>query len=255
MIPRLAITHLSSPRLQECQRTFVPGEPIDGELAARQHASYCQALRDLGVAVRRLDANGDSPDGVFIEDTAVVLDEIAVLARMGASARQAEPSGIAPALGEYRDLVPLGKGTLEGGDVLRLGGTLLVGRSCRTSAEGIESLAGIVSRYGYQVIAIPIERCLHLKTSCTALPDGRLLINPDWISSDRLAEQRLHCMPAPEPWGANVLPVGETVLLPAAHARTAESLDQAGYQVTTVDISEFAKAEGGVTCLSLLVPG
>lgn len=253
MSPRLVLTHAPSPRLQQCQRTFVSADAIDIALAREQHARYCRALENLGVEVHVLDTNGDLPDAVFIEDAAVALDEVAVITRMGTTSRQAEPAGIAPALREFREVVPLSGGTLEGGDVLRLGRTLLVGRSCRTNAEGIAALASIVSRFGYQVIDIPVDRCLHLKTACTALPDGRLLINPDWICKEHLAAHRLHWVVAPEGWGANVLPVGETIVLPAAHVRTAELLAQAGFPVTAVDISEFAKAEGGVTCLSLLL--
>lgn len=249
---RLALTHIPSIHLQAGERTFVAGESIDQELAREQHAGYCGALESLDVAVRKLDVNGDAPDAVFIEDTAVVLDEVAVLARMGAESRRAETAGIAAVLREYREVVPLEKGTLEGGDVLTIGRTLLVGRSCRTNRDGIESLAQIVSRFGYRVVEVPVERCLHFKTGCTALPDGRLLKNPDWLDIRRLRELGFHCLDVSEPWGANVLCVGETVVLPAAHQQTATLLESSGYHVVRVDISEFAKAEGGVTCLSVV---
>jgi len=248
----LALTHIPSPQLHAGERTFVADEAIDLQLARKQHATYCRALQELQVEVRNLDVNGDHPDAVFIEDTAVVLDELAVLACMGAQSRREETAGVAAALHEYREVVPLNRGTLEGGDVLTIGRTLLVGRSCRTNLEGIESLSRIVSRFGYRVIDVPVERCLHFKTACTALPDGRLLVNPQWVDVDRLRDLGFHCVDAAESWGANVLCVGETVVLPAAHARTAALLENTGYQVLTVDISEFAKAEGGVTCLSLI---
>ena len=252
MTRRLALTHTPSARLHAGERTFVPGESIDLELAREQHATYCLALKQLHVAVRRLEVNGDSPDAVFIEDTAVVLDEVAVLARMGADSRRLETAEIAEVLREYRDVVPLDQGTLEGGDVLAIGRTLLVGRSCRTNSEGIESLARIVSRLGYQVVEVPVERCLHLKTACTALPDGRLLVNRDWIDVRYLHALGLHLIDAGEPWGANVLCVDDKVVLAAAHDPTAALLENAGYNIVPVDISEFAKAEGGATCLSLV---
>jgi dimethylargininase len=248
----LALTHFPSPRLHAGERTFVAGESIDLALAREQHAKYCLALQQLQVDVRRLEVNGELPDAVFIEDTAVVLDEVAVLACMGAASRRLETAGIATVLREYREVVPLEQGTLEGGDVLAIGRTLLVGRSCRTSSEGIESLARIASRLGYQVIDVPVERCLHLKTACTAVPDGRLLVNPQWLDIRHVRSLGFHWIDAGEPWGANVLCVGETVVLPAAHERTAALLENAGYQVVQVDISELAKAEGGVTCLSLV---
>ena len=248
----LALTHIPSRCLQAGERTFVPADSIDLELAHKQHAAYCHALQQLQVAVRKLEVNDDYPDAVFIEDTAVVLDEVAILASMGIQSRRGEAAGVAAALCEYREVVPLDRGTLEGGDVLASGRTLLVGRSCRTNREGIESLSRIASRFGYQVIDVPVERCLHFKTACTTLPDSRLLVNPQWLDVGHLRDLGFHCIDVGEPWGANVLCIGETVVLPAAHERTAAQLENTGYKVLQVDISEFAKAEGGVTCLSLI---
>jgi dimethylargininase len=210
-------------------------------LAGEQHVAYCRLLADCDARVVTLNANPKLPDAVFIEDTAIVLDEVAVLASMGAASRRAEVSTVAAALAIYRGLVPVElPATIEGGDVLRVGRTLLVGQSHRTNAAGIEALARIASPLGYRVVGVPVTGCLHLKTACTALPDGRLLVNPEWIDATALADFQQMAVDAEEPWGANTAIIGETVIIPAAHRRT-------------IDISEFAKAEGGVTCLSLLI--
>jgi dimethylargininase len=251
----IALVHTPSPNVQACERTFVPHDAIDFHDAVRQHAAYCQALRELGCRVRTLDVNSLLPDCAFIEDTAIILDEAAVLGSMGAPSRSSEPHGIEPILREYRELERLPpQATLEGGDVLRIGRTLLVGQSRRTNAAGIEALAAIGSRHGYQVLPVPVQQALHLKTACTALPDGRLLINPAWVTEESLGRfTRLH-VPREEPWAANVGLVNGSVLMSAAAPRTADLVSQLGYSVRTADLSEFAKAEGGVTCLALLIP-
>jgi dimethylargininase len=249
----LALTHVPSPNMEQCQRTYVAPEPIDYGRAVRQHEAYCHMLRQCGADVRTLDVNRDLPDCVFIEDTAVVLDEVAVLASTGAPSRRAEPAGIEPELRKYRDVerVEL-PATFEGGDVLRVGRKLLVGLSSRTNAAGVEALRAIVGRYGYDVTPVPVRQCLHLKSACAALPDGRLLANPDWLDAQALRGYELVHVPEAEPDAANAALVGDSVCLPAAHPRTADLVRRLGFAVQTVDLSEFAKAEGCVTCLSLL---
>jgi dimethylargininase len=250
----IAITHVPSPNMQSCERTFVPRAVIDAARARAQHAAYCQALRDCRAQVVTLNVNEELPDAAFIEDTAIVLDEVAVICSMGAASRRDEPARIEPVLREYREIARIEPpATIEGGDVLRVGRTLLVGQSCRTNAAGIKLLAAIVQRYGYEVMPAPVSACLHLKTACTALADGRLLINPAWIDSVNLAGYELVNVPEAEPWGANIALVGSKVLLEAAHIQTAELIDNLGFTVQAIDLSEFAKAEGGVTCLSLLI--
>lgn len=250
----LAITHVPSPQMQACQRTFVPEEAIDLALLARQHAAYCQALRDGSCEVRVLDHCTDEPDCVFVEDTAVVLDELAILCPMGTSARRAEPVRMAQVLGEYRDVQRIElSATLEGGDVLRIDRTLLVGRSPRTNAAGIEALANLVAPHGYKIRAVATKGCLHLKTACTALPDGRLLVNPAWIDPSDLSDFELVSVPAAEPFAANTLPIDGAIVMPAEHPQTADLLSRLGFRVVPVALSELAKAEGGVTCLSLLL--
>lgn len=249
----LALTHAPSPNLEHGQRTHVDREPIDYDLALQQHGEYCRMLRDGGALMRVLDVNRDLPDATFIEDTAIVLDEAAVLASMGTEARRGEPAGIEPELRQYRELHRVAlPAKLEGGDVLRVGRTLLVGLSLRTDLAGVRALEAIVRHYGYRVLPVAVRDCLHLKTACTALPDGSLLINPLWLDMESLVGFDLAQVPSDEPWAANTLPVGDTVCLAAANPQTADLLRQRGFEVRTVDLSEFAKAEGCVTCLSLL---
>lgn len=250
----LALTHPPSPRMNECQRTFVAREAIDAAQAAQQHAAYCRTLLDCGADVRLLSVNSDEPDCVFLEDTAVVLDEVAMLCPMGTAARRGEPARVEPVLAELRPIERIDlPATLEGGDVLRIGRTLLVGSSPRTNAAGIEALARIAGRHGYRVSSVNVRGCLHLKTACTALPDGRLLISPAWIDVAALAGYDLIRVPAAEPWAANVLPIGQRVILPAEHRRMAERIGQLGFEACPIELSELTKAEGGVTCLSILV--
>jgi len=245
--------------MQACERTFVAHESIDCGRIAQEHAAYCRLLTECGVAVRALDANRGLPDAVFIEDTAVVLDEVAILCPMGADSRRAEPLAVEAVLREYREVVRIDlPATLEGGDVLRFGKTLLVGQSQRTNAAGVAALGSIASRYGYRVIPVPVHGALHLKTACCALPDGRLLVNPDWIDTRVLAatalgELDLVGVPEAEPWGANFAVVADSLLMNSAHVQTAELIGSLGFPVRTTDLREFAKAEGGITCLSLLI--
>ncbi len=194
------------------------------------------------------------PDCTFIEDTAVVLDEVAILASMGAVSRRPESAAIESVLREFREIEPIRHpATLEGGDVLRVGRTLLVGHSMRTNSEGIASLSRIADRYGYRVICVPVDGCLHLKTACSALPDGRLLLNPQWIDEAPLQEFSRICIPETEPWGANGIGLHSGMIMATANSRTVDLVRKLGISVQVVDVSEFAKAEGGVTCLSLLV--
>lgn len=252
----LALVHPPSPQLATGQRTHVAREPVDFRLAQAQHAAYCQTLAARGVKVRSLNENRDEPDGVFLEDTAVILDEVAILCSMGTQARRREPVRIEAALREYREVRRIElPATIEGGDVLRIGRKLIVGLSSRTNATGIAALAGVVQPLGYRVTAIPVHGCLHLKTACTALPDGRLLVNPAWINTADLGGQELVEIPASEPWAANTVPIGRHIMLPKTHVKTADLLHGLGFETVPVDASEFAKAEGGVTCLSLIFDG
>jgi dimethylargininase len=250
----LALTHFPSPRMADCLLTFVERSPIDCNRALRQHTEYCDVLRACGAEVRTLAVNRALPDCSFIEDTAVVLDEVAVLTRPGAAARRDETAGIERELRKYRPIERIAApATLEGGDVLRVGRTLLVGLSSRTSLAGAMALDEVVCRYGYHVRTIPVHGCLHLKTACTALPDHRLLVNPAWFDVNALSGFELVNVPAAEPWGANIACLGNRVLAAAEHLQTIDLIRRLGFEVHTVAIDEFAKAEGGVTCLSILM--
>lgn len=210
-------------------------------------------LRECGADVRILDTNRDLADCVFVEDTAIVLDEVAVLASMGAESRRAEPAGVEPELRKYREVRRIeAPATIEGGDVLRVGRQLLVGLSSRTNPAGVDALEAIVRRWSYDVVPVPVRRCLHFKTACTALPDQRLLVNPEWVDVQHLQRFELVFVPETEPWAANAALVGGKVCIAADHVRSAEQIRKLGFDVRTVDLSEFAKAEGGVTCLSIL---
>jgi len=249
----LAITHAPSQHIDQCKRTYVAQTPVDYDRALDQHEGYCRTLHKCGAEVRTLEVNREFPDCAFVEDTAIVLDELAVLAAMGEESRRAEPDGIEPELRRYREVhrVEL-PATIEGGDVLRMDRTLLVGLSSRTTSAGISAFDAIVRRHGYRVVAVPVRGCLHLKTACTALPDGRLLVNPAWLDVRDLGDYELVPVPEDEPWGANIAFVGTSVCVSAAHVQTTDMIREIGFDVQLVDLSEFARAEGGVTCLSLV---
>jgi dimethylargininase len=252
----LALTHVPSPNMAACQLTHLARQPIDHGRALSQHATYCQVLRDCGAAVVTLTVNRYLPDCAFVEDTAVVLDEVAILTPMGTAARRAEPPGIEPELRKYRTVERIDlPATIEGGDVLRVGRTLLVGASSRTNAAGVTALQAVAGRYGYVVRPVPVRNCLHFKTACTALDDQRLLVNPAWLDGSAQHGFETVSVPAHEPFAANLARVGATLLIAATHVRTADLLGGLGFAVRTIDLSEFAKAEGGVTCLSLLFRG
>jgi dimethylargininase len=249
----VAITNAPSPLLPQCELTHLERTPIDYATAVRQHQGYQAMLRSCGAEVHALDVNRDHPDGVFIEDTAIVLDEIAVVTSMGTESRRGEPDAIEAALRRYRSVERIKPpATIEGGDVVLVGRTLLVGQSSRTNAAGAAALGAIAGRHGYRVISVPVTGCLHLKSACTALPDGRLLANLAWIDAGPLASFQTVSVPAGEPSAADVAFVGETVCLAAEHPETARLVESLGFTVRTTPLSEFAKAEGAVTCLSLI---
>ena len=218
-----------------------------------QHDAYRATLAECGLDVHRLDDADAFPDGVFVEDVAVVLDQIAVITRPGAESRRAEVTGIELAVQAYRFTERIAApGTLDGGDVVVVGKTILVGRSERTNEEGIQGFTGITRRLGYRTLSVRIHGCLHLKSGCTALPDGRLLVNRAWIETKDLVGFDLVAIPVEEPWGGDVAIANDTVIAAAAYEKTLSLIEREGFVVKSVDVSEFAKAEGGVTCMSLI---
>jgi dimethylargininase len=210
-------------------------------------------LASCGATVVTTDVNLAYPDCVFVEDTAVVLDEVAVLASMGAEARRGEPAGMEPLLRRYREVIRVNlPARLDGGDVVVAGRSALVGLSSRTDAAGVDAIRDILAPLGYTVRAVRIDGCLHLKSACTVLPDGGLFVNRAWANERDLNGFRLLDIPAGEQFAADVLTIGPTVVVSRSFPQAGELLTGRGFDVRAVDLSEFAKAEGGVTCLSLV---
>jgi len=256
-MPLTAITRPPSDALQECIVTHIQRSAIDLPLALVQHAAYCAALRAAGVHVITLPAHPTLPDAPFVEDTAIVLDELAILTHPGMPARRPEIPSIAAALAPFRTLAYITPpGTLEGGDILHLGQskTLLVGLSARTNRAGFEQLQSLIGPQGYTAIAIPVDGFLHLKSAVSVLDSQTLLLNPQWFKFDAALPQGMaviHVAPE-EPFAANTLTVNGLTLISASHPRTGAILAAAGRRVQAQDISEFEKAEAGHTCLSLI---
>jgi dimethylargininase len=246
-----AVTRAVSPNLALCELEFLERQPIDAVQAAAQHRQYETCLESLGVRVIALPAEPDLPDSVFVEDPAIVLDEFAVICRTGAESRRGEADSLAQALAPFRGLKRItAPATIEGGDVMLVGKTLYVGVSRRTNREGIRQLAEIVEPCGYRVEPVQVLGSLHLKSACCCLGQDLVLANREWI--EPLPGVRVLDVPAQEPWAANVLRIGETVLMPASFPCTRDVLERSGFRVVTVDISELQKAEAGVTCSSLI---
>jgi dimethylargininase len=250
----LALVREVSPSIVRCELTHLAREPIDYQRARAQHAAYVHALESLDCRIEMLPPAPELPDAVFVEDTAVVLDEVAVITRPGAESRRAETDSVANVLVRYRPLHAIvAPARLDGGDVLRVEQNLFVGLSPRTNIAGIEQLARFVELYGYQVHAAPVSGCLHLKSAVTAVADGTLLINPGWVSPRSFAGLKFIEVDPSEPFAANALLIDGQVIHASEFSRTRGRLRAAGIPVHPVEASELAKAEGGVTCCSLIL--
>lgn len=250
---RIAITRKVSPAIGRCELSYLERQPIDVGLAERQHLAYERCLADLGCAVTSLPPEPALPDSVFVEDAAIVLDELAVITRPGAASRRAETAAVAAALAPWRPLLHIAEpGTLDGGDVLVVGRRVFVGRSLRSDETGCGQLRDLVAPRGYTVVPVPVRGCLHLKSAVTALSADLLLINPAWVDGAAFAGLGFIEVDPAEPHAANALRIGDAVVFPAAFERTRRRLEGAGIGVVTVDVSELAKAEGAVTCCSLV---
>lgn len=246
----MGLVRTPGPDLSACELTYCEREAIDLERALRQHADYVASLAALGVEMRVLPPLDGYPDACFIEDPAVVLDDVAVLTRPGAPSRRGEVPALRSALADYRPVVELESGTLEGGDVLRVDDTLYVGLSSRTDAAGIEELARLVAPRGLRVEGVRVRGALHLKTAVTWLGDGVLLANPEWVNVAPMGGFRVIEVDPREPFGANALLVGESLLMSAAAPRTVERIAVLERDVRVAEIGEFHRAEAGLTCLS-----
>jgi dimethylargininase len=250
----VAITREVSPDFAACQLTHQSRVPIDIALARAQHQAYEEALRDAGCLVERLPAGADMPDSVFVEDTAVVLDEMGVITRPGAESRRPEVGEVARALGRYRRLACIeAPGTIDGGDALVAGRQIFIGRSTRTNDESIAALRLLLAPFGYAVIDVAVRGCLHLKSAVTLIGERHLLVNPGWIAPSAFSGFTCLAVDPGEPAAANALRLGDRIIYPSAFPRTAERLRACGLYVKTVEVSELAKAEGAVTCCSLIV--
>ncbi len=248
-----AITRAVSPAIVNCELSFIDRKPIDLATAQEQHRAYETLLGKLGVRVISLPSEADLPDSMFVEDPAIVLDELAVILPLGTDTRRREAASLALALAKFRKLeyVTL-PGTLEGGDVLRIGRKLFVGLTERSNAEGIRQLAAILAPHNYEVLAVPVTGCLHLKSAVTHLDRNTLLANRAWFDATSLAGHQWVDVDPAEAHAANALALAGTIILPASFPRTRARIEARGFHITPLDISELQKAESGLTCSSLL---
>jgi dimethylargininase len=248
-----AVTRAVSPALAKCELSFIPRQPIDLEVARQQHHAYEELLEKLGANIISLPAEPALPDSMFVEDPALVLDEVAVILPLGTDSRRPEATSLAAALSQFRKLeyVTL-PGTLEGGDILRIAHKLFVGLTKRSNALGIRQLSAILAPYNYEVVAVPVTGCLHLKSAVTFLGRDTLLANRAWFDTSSFYGYRWIDVDPAEPHAANALAFGGTVIFPVSFPRTRACIEAAGFHVTSLDISELQKAESGLTCSCLL---
>jgi dimethylargininase len=249
-----AITRGISPRFNECEITHIERTPLDLDVARAQHCEYVNALKTLGCNVIELPAEADLPDSVFVEDTAFILPEVAVITRPGADSRKPETESIIRALSSYINLIHVREpATVDGGDVLVLGKNIYVGLSSRSNQAAIDQLNELLCEYGYTVTGVQMHDCLHLKSAVTRVDDKTLLINKSWVDTHHFQNFDWIEVDASEPFAANCLPIGESIIFPTTFPRTRARLEERGYKVITVNASELAKAEGAVTCCSLII--
>ncbi len=248
-----AITREVSASINECELSFHTRKPIDVAKAIAQHKAYRDCLAELGLRVVSLPAEPELPDAVFVEDPAVVVDEVAVISIMGVPSRRPEARSLANALSRYRPITFLvDPATLDGGDVLRIGRFVFAGLSRRTNRQGITQLDDILRSYGYQVQPVEVRGCLHLKSACSYIGHDTILLNRSWIDAERFRGFQLLDVPDEEPAAANALLIKDVVIIPASFPKTRALLEERGFRVRTIDLSELQKAEAGVTCTSLI---
>jgi dimethylargininase len=249
----IAIVRAVSPTINRCELANMDREEIDVARAAEQHRCYQDCLRDLGLRVIELHAEPAYPDAVFVEDPVVVVDEAAVMVRPGVESRRGEAVSLARAIEPYRPLRWMREpATLDGGDVLRMGKNIFVGQSERTNAAGIAQLCVELEPFGYGVQPVEVHGCLHLKSGVCSVGDETVLINRAWVDAEPFRRLALVDVPAAEPWAADVLTIGRTVIMPECFPETRSIIERMGWDVRPLDVSEFMKAEGAVTCLSVV---
>ncbi|MDQ6651811.1 MAG: arginine deiminase family protein [Acidobacteriota bacterium] len=248
-----AITRGVSSNIAACELTYRCREKVDYEKAASQLEKYCEVLRKYGADVVTLPASTSYPDCCFVQDTAVVLDEVCVVASMGAPTRRGEITGVEKVLSQYRRIEHiLLPATLDGGDVVQVGKTLFVGLSRRTNGRGIETLAKIANPFGYKVVPVTVKGGLHLTTACGVIDDETLILNPHWIDACALKGVRQLHVPEEEPWSANMIRIDEVIFVERGAPRTVELVELYNDKIEILDISEFRKAEGSLSCLSII---
>jgi dimethylargininase len=249
----IAITRAVSPTLAECEITHRARQPIDVGRVEAEHAEYEKTLRLLGATIVRAPCAPELPDAVFVEDTAVVLDDVAIITRPGAASRAPEIESMDDVLRGYMPTVRIqAPGTLDGGDVLRVGRKLYVGLSSRTNCDAAAQLAALARKYAYEVVPVTVTGCLHLKSAVTRVGERTLLINDSFVRREPFGKLEMLAVDPSEPDAANALLVGESLMYPSHFPRTAERLDRAGVEIVQVPCAEIAKAEGGLTCCSVL---
>lgn len=250
----VAITREINAAIGSCELTFLRRASIDFALALQQHQQYQSVLSSLGCEVVVVPTEPGLADSVFIEDTAIVLDEVAVLLRPGAASRVPEVVGVEAVLQQYRTLESIQPpGTVDGGDLLCIGNVIFAGLSTRSNQSGIDQLRNLVVDYGFSVQTVKTTKCLHLKSAVSEVAPGTLLINPYWIDGSAFGDYELVEVDREEPHSANALLVGQNVVYPASFPRTMDKLVTRGINVTPIDLSELQKAEGATTCCSLIL--
>ena len=249
----VAVTRELTAAIGNCELTFLHRSAIDFGLAQQQHRDYQSALSSLGCEVVVVPAPPGLADSVFIEDTALVLDDIAVMLRPGVASRQPEVAGVAEVLQQYKPLKAIEPpGTIDGGDLLRVGNRIFAGLSTRSNQSGIQQLRDIVSDFGMTVETVETTKCLHLKSAVSEVAPGTLLINTDWISSLAFKDFEMIPVDKEETHAANALRIGKNLIYPSSFPRTMDVLMNRGIDVIPVDLTELQKAEGAVTCCSLI---
>lgn len=249
----IAITREVSPAINECELTNLERQPINYERASEQHNQYAAALRSLGLEVQTLPAYANLPDSVFVEDTALVLDECAIITRPGADSRKPEVDSIARVLTPYRKLFHIkAPARIDGGDILRVGKMIYVGLSTRSDNNAVDQMQNYLRPFGYEVKGVTVTGCLHLKSAVTQVSKDTLLINPEWVDKNLFSGMKFIEIDPSEPYAANAVMIEETIIYPTSFPKTQKRLEAAGIRMVTVDADELAKAEGAVTCCSLI---
>jgi dimethylargininase len=249
----IALVRPPAPSLQEGERSYIGREPIDFTRAQAQYRRYVDALRDAGAEIVEVAAAPDLPDSVFIEDTALVLDPLAVIARSGAESRRPEAPAVAAVLERYRHVEHTpAPATFDAGDILTIDKTVYVGRGARTNPAAIEFLTSLLRTHDHQVVPVSYGGCLHLKSAVNYLGNDAVVLNPDWVARDVFARFAQVDVDPGEPMGASALAVGDQLLLSSSYPATVKRIAARGFKPRVLDLSEFHLAEGGLTCLSII---